>query len=152
MPNRPVSAPVDLGGTSFGLESCLSCWRSLSVGQEDLYGKSILCQPPRALRRRGRAQGIHTVDWKNEMQYLITLSFTGMSVVFLLFTGSTKRQMARSKCVRELPKTYPAEGGHVLSLHGHKRSGPSGHPPGPLGVCNPNEKQKPPPVNICPSL
>ena len=43
-------------------------------------------------------------------------------------------------------KKHPEEGGQVLLLRGHKRSGPSGHPPGPLGVCNPNEKQKPPPL------
>ena len=35
----------------------------------------------------------------------------------------------------------------MLSLSGHKQLGPSGHSPGPLGVCNPNEKQKPPPLH-----
>ena len=43
-------------------------------------------------------------------------------------------------------KNYHGEGEHILSLRRHQRSGPSGHPPGPLGLCNPNEKQKPPPL------
>ena len=43
-------------------------------------------------------------------------------------------------------KNYPGEGEEIPSLRGHKQSGPSGHPPGPFGVCNPNEKPKPPPL------
>ena len=47
-----------------------------------------------------------------------------------------------------IAKKYPEEGEQVLFLRGHKWSGPSGHPSGPLGVCNPNEKQKPPPLPV----
>ena len=47
---------------------------------------------------------------------------------------------------RSCLKTYPGEEGQVLSLRGHKRSGASGHPSESQGVCNPNEKQKPPPL------
>ena len=42
-------------------------------------------------------------------------------------------------------KNYHGEGEHVVTPRAPK-VGPSGHPPGPLGLCNPNEKQKPPPL------
>ena len=99
---------------------------------------------------------VHFVVWKIEMRYFIVISVTGMPGAFL--PGGTKRilylpgtyhltQVGTSllwKCL----KNYPGEGEEVLSLRGHKQSGPSSHPPGPLGVCNPNEKQKSPPLTV----
>ena len=65
----------------------------------------------------------------------------------LFIPGGTKQLIARNKSVREMPKALSCSGRPILSLRGQKCSGPSGHTPGPLGACNPNEKQKPPPLD-----
>ena len=77
---------------------------------------------------------------EKEMQYFIAVP----ACRGLFIPGGTKRLIARNKPARELPEYSRGEGEEVLTLRGHKQSGPSGHPTGPLGVCNPNEKQKPP--------
>ena len=90
----------------------------------------------------------HLVDWKKRGN--ISLPYQ-LPVCLGLFTpGVTKRLIPIGT---SLPgnclKNYPGEGEEIPSLRGHKQSGPSGHPPGPFGVCNPNEKPKPPPlINI----
>ena len=63
----------------------------------------------------------------------------------LFIPGGTQCLIPRKSLPGNCLKKYPGEGEEILSLSGHKLSGPSGHSPGPLGVCNPNEKQKPPP-------
>ena len=83
---------------------------------------------------------------EKQMQYFIACKVPTCWVLFI--PGGTKRLVARNKYVRVLPKIYPGEGEQVLFLRRHKWSGPSGHLPGPLGVCNPNEKQKPPPLPV----
>ena len=84
------------------------------------------------------------VDWEKEMQYFIIVSNTGKPG--LSIPGSTKRLLARNKSAGGLPKKISCGGGQVLSLR-HKRLGPSTHLVGPLALCNPNEKQKPPPLD-----
>ena len=69
---------------------------------------------------------------------------TTMPGVFSL--NGSKRLIYRNKSIRKLHKNYHDEGEHILFLRGHQKPGPSGHPPGPLGLCNPSEKQKPSPL------
>ena len=88
----------------------------------------------------------HSMDWK--MRCNISLLYqlaTCQMILLLLVQNSSWQGTSRfGSCI----KTDPGGGGYVLSLRGHKRSGPSIHPPGPLGVCNPNENQKPPPLLV----
>ena len=146
MSNRSVSASVDLEATSFGLESCCQLMRFVCWTRGTLWEVNPMPASEDTLQDSG-----HSVDWKMRCNISLPFHLPACRLYSLLFTGGTKRHMARNTCIRELPKTYPGEVGQVPSLRWHKRSGPSGHPPGPLGVCNPTEKQKPPPLQLCPS-
>ena len=59
-----------------------------------------------------------------------------------------KRFMLGTSLFGSCRKTHLGGGEQFLSLWGHKKLGPSDHHPGPPGVCIPNEKQKPPLLNL----
>ena len=82
---------------------------------------------------------------EKQMQYVIACKLLAYRVLFI--PGSTWQYASSlGTSMFGCCQKYPGEGEQVLFLRGHKWSGPSGHPPGPLGLCNPNEKRKPPPL------
>ena len=101
-----MSASVDLEGTSFGLESCLSADeiylldKRASTGIESFV--SLRAHPAVVAGLRA------FIRLEKEMQHFTAATFTGIS---FFINGGTKRLMARIKSVRDLPKASYGGGG-----------------------------------------
>ena len=84
------------------------------------------------------------VDWKKRCN--IVLSYQLPASRSFPFQAVLNASSLGTRLLGNCLRSYLVGGEQVLSLRRHKRSGPSSHLTGPLALCNPNEKQKPPPL------
>ena len=99
---------------------------------------------------------MHLVDWKRDaipfhcrIRYPhqhACMAFHSWCTKHVLYLPDTKRLIPRKKYVRELAEKLSRRGRRESVPPWAQTVGPSEHPPGPLDVCNPIEKQKPPPL------